>query len=174
MRRLLAVPALAFAGLFLAACASPPLPPESVPIVALMAERLQLSRDIAWAKWADGLPVRNPAREQALLSRLVRQGAAADIDEILVLRFFRAQIEASCLEQEAWMRKWRAGEPLPPGEPPTLDELRTRIDRLSSLLLAEYASAWNSPANAARARLKSSVLDPRSAATAASGFPPAQ
>jgi len=174
MRRLPTVSALVLTGIFLAGCSSPPLPPESAPIVALMGERLEMARDVAWAKWADGLPVRDPAREHELLTRLVRQGAAADIDEVLVLRFFRAQMAASSLEQEAWMRKWRAGEPPPSGEPPALGDLRVRLDRMSSLLLAEYASAWNTPAAAARPQLKSSVLDPRSAAVAAAGFPSAQ
>lgn len=153
-----------------AGCATPPLPEDSVPVVALMAERLSLAHDVAWAKWADGRPVRDPAREQLVLERLVRQGGAADIDEVLITRFVRAQIEASCLEQEAWMKRWAAGEPLPAGDPPTLDELRSRLDRLSALLVAEYAAAWNTPPAAARKSLSSGVVDPRSAATAATGF----
>jgi chorismate mutase len=157
--------------LLLVGCASiPQLPEESEPVVAMMAERLELAHDVAWAKWANGLPVRDPAREAAVLGKLVRQGETAGIEEVLVSRFVRAQIEASCLEQEAWMAKWRRGDPLPPGEPPTLESLRTQIDHMSSLLLAEWAAAPTTPRPAARQRLLKSVADPRSAAVAASGF----
>lgn len=156
--------------LLLSSCATPPLPEESEPVVALMAGRLELARDVAWAKWADGLPVRDPAREAAVIEKLTRQGEVAGIDEPLVSRFIRAQIEASCLEQEAWMGKWRKGTPLPAGEPLALDILRKRIDRMSSLLLAEWAAAPNTPRSAARQRFLKSVTDPRSATVAASGF----
>ena len=156
--------------LLLVSCATHPLPEASEPVVALMADRLELSRDIAWAKWSNGLPVRDHAREAEVLEGLARQGEAAGIDDPLVLHFFRAQIEASCLEQEAWMQKWRKGTPLPAGEPPALDTLRKQIDRMSPLLLAEWAAAINTPRAAAKQRLLKSVTNPRSATVAASGF----
>jgi len=156
--------------LLLTSCATPPLPEECEPVVAMMAGRLELARDIAWAKWEEGLPVRDPVREAALIEKLTRQGEAAGIEELLVLRFVRAQIEASCLEQEAWMKKWRKGTPLPAGEPPALDSLRKRLDQMSPLLLAEWAAAPTTPRAAARQRLLKSVIDPRSATVAASGF----
>jgi len=161
-----------FLFLALSGCATPPLPPGSEPVVGLMAERLELARDVAWAKWADGLPVRDPARERLVLAKLCRQGTMADIDEVLILRFARAQIEASCLEQEAWMKRWREGTPLPAGDPPALGDLRLRLERLSAMLLAEYAAAWNTPPTAAAAKLRPVVINPRSATVAASGFVP--
>jgi len=156
--------------LFLTSCATPPLPEESEPVVAMMAGRLELARDIAWAKWAEGLPVRDPSREVAVIMKLTRQGEAAGIEEPVVSKFVRAQIEASCLEQEAWMRKWRKGTPLPAGEPPSLENLRRQIDQMSPLLLAEWAAAPSTPRTAARQRLLKSVLNPRAATMAASGF----
>ena len=135
-----------------------------------MAERLRLAQEVAWVKWQNGLPVRDPERESAVLEKLIRQGESAGIDEILVARFVRAQIEASCLEQEAWISKWRKGEPLPAGEPPSLESLRIRLDRISTLLLAEWAAAPTTPPAAARQNLLKSVTNPRSAAVAASGF----
>jgi len=157
--------------LLLTSCATPALlPEESEPVVAMMAGRLELARDIAWAKWTEGLPVRDPAREAAVIEKLTRQGEAAGIEELLVSHFVRAQIEASCLEQEAWMAKWRKGTPLPAGEPPTLDSLRKRLDQMAPLLLAEWAAAPSTPRTAARQRLLKSVIDPRAATVAASGF----
>ena len=162
---------VAVLALTLAACATvPPLPEDSEPVVTLMAERLELAREVAWAKQANGLPVRDPAREETVMARLTAQAEAAGIDSPLVAHFVRAQIEASCLEQETWMRKWRTGTPLPAGEPPTFDSLRSKIDRISALLLAEWAAAPETPPASARQRLLSSVANPRSAAVAASGF----
>jgi chorismate mutase-like protein len=156
--------------LLLSSCATPPLPEESRPVVALMAERLELARDVAWAKWKDDLPVRDPVREAAVLEKLTRQGEVAGIEEPLVSRFVRAQIEASCLEQETWMKKWRKGAPLPAGEPPALETLRQHLDLISPLLIAEWAAAINTPRAAARQQLLKSVTNPRSATMAASGF----
>ena len=161
---------VALLALLLASCAVPPLPEESEPVVSMMAARLELARDIAWAKRADGQPVRDPAREAEVIEKLTRQGEAAGIEEPLVSHFVRAQIEASCLEQEAWMKKWRKGTPLPAGEPPTLDSLRKRLDQMSPFLLAEWAAAPFTPRAAARQRLLKSVIDPRAATVAASGF----
>ena len=155
---------------FLTSCATPPLPEESEPVVAMMARRLELARDIAWAKRVEGLPVRDPTREAAVVEKLTRQGEAAGIEEPVVSKFVRAQIEASCLEQEAWMKKWRKGTPLPAGEPPTLDSLRRQIDQMSPFLLAEWAAAPATPRAAAKLRLLKSVIDPRAATVAASGF----
>lgn len=162
--------ALVLGALLLAACATTPLPEESEPVVGLMAERLRLAQEVAWVKWQNGLPVRDPARESAVLEKLTRQGERAGIDEVLVVRFVKAQIEASCLEQEAWMTKWRKGEPLPEGDPPSLESLRIRLDRISTFLLAEWAAAPTTPRAAAKQTLLKSVSNPRSAAVAASGF----
>ncbi|MFZ4774731.1 MAG: gamma subclass chorismate mutase AroQ [Terrimicrobiaceae bacterium] len=158
--------------LILTSCSTPPLPEESEPVVDLMAERLVLARDVAWAKWASGLPVRDPAREAIVVERLMRQGEIAGLEELSVLRFVKAQIEASCLEQESWMAKWGKDTPLPAGDPPALESLRQRLDRSSALLLAEWAGTPSTSPAAVRARLLPSVINPRSAAVAASGFPP--
>lgn len=168
--RIILLAALQALVLMLSGCATPALPPGSEAVVGLMAERLALAQDVAWAKSADGLPVRDPDREKMVLAKLARQGAMADIDEVLVIHFAKAQIEASCLEQEAWMKRWREGIPQPPGDPPALADLRFRLDRLSAMLLAEYVGAWDTPPAAAAAKLRSVVIDPRSASVAASGF----
>ena len=68
------------------------------------------------------------------------------------------------------MKKWRKGTPLPAGEPPALDSLRKRLDQMSPLLLAEWAASPSTPRAAARQRLLKSVIDPRAATVAASGF----
>lgn len=160
-----------FCAVLLPACATPhPLPAESEPVVNLMAERLRLAQEVAWVKWRNNLPIHDPQREAGILEKLARQGERAGIDEALLVRFLRAQMEASRMEQEAWMSKWRRGAPLPAGEPPSLESLRVRLDRLSALLLAEWAATPTTPRVAAAQHLSKSVLNPRSATVAASGF----
>lgn len=157
---------------FLTSCATPPLPEDATHVVTLMSERLALAHDIAWVKWADGLPVRDPTRESAVLERTARQAEAADIEPALAVRLMRAQIEASNLQQEFWMASWRSGRGLPPGEPPTLASLRVRIDSLSARLVAEWAATplLIIPKASVRARLVADGATPSAAAAAAAGL----
>jgi chorismate mutase-like protein len=141
----------------------PPLPEDAEPVVEWMARRLALAHDVAWAKWATGLPVRDPERERAVVERAVLQAEAAGLDPVAVSRFIAAQIEASCIQQEFWMSKWRSGSGLPPGDPPTVDSLRTRIDLATSRLVAEWAAAG--PLTIARGSVVSKLV--------AEGFSPA-
>lgn len=138
------VAALGVAAFFsLPGCATtpPPLPEDAEPVVEWMARRLALAHDVAWAKWASGLPVRDPERERAVIARAVSQAEAAGLDPVAVGRFIGAQIEASCLQQEFWISQWRTGIGLPAGDPPTVESLRTRIDLATSRLVAEWAAA---------------------------------
>jgi len=168
-RRLLA-PAAAL--VFLTSCATKPLPEDATHVVALMSQRLALAHDIAWAKWADGLPVRDPSREAAVLERAGRLAEAADIEPGLAVRLMRAQIEASNLQQEFWMTSWRTGSGLPPGEPPTLASLRIRIDSISSRLVAEWAATplLIIPKASVCARLVADGATPAAASAAAAGL----
>ncbi len=163
---------LFLAALLLASCASvPPLPEASEPVVALMAQRLELAHDVAWAKWADGLPVRDREQEALVLEKLSAQAESAEIEPLLIVRFMRAQFEASCLEQETWIQQWQTGKsPAPEGPPPNLEALRAKLTHLSRYLIAEWAAAPMTPGASARQRLLKSVINPRSATLAASGF----
>lgn len=139
----------------LAGCAVQPLPPDAIPLADAVSARLAIAKDVAWAKWADGLPVRDREREDVVVSRFVSQAEAAGLNEDAAAQLIRAQIEASCIEQERWMKSWRQGEGLPAGEPPALGTLRQRLDRISFKLLAEWAAVEGSPLPAAalKARL---------------------
>ncbi len=152
-------------------CSTGRLPEAGEPVVGLMAERLEIAKDVAWAKWANGLPVRDAARERALLEKMALQAEMTGLNGAAVTRLMRAQIDASCLQQEYWMNTWRQGQGLPPGEPPTLDKLRIRLDSVSSLLVAEWAALAGKPlpAGAVKQRLVSAGVTPKAAAVAASG-----
>lgn len=169
-------PLTGLAGLALAflvsACATTPLPEDAGPVVDLMSQRLTISKEVAWTKWANNLPVRDPERERQLVELMSNQAEIAGLDGPATARFVRAQIEASCLQQEFWLNTWRNGQGLPAGDPPTLDELRSRLNTLTARLIAEWAATAENPIPpaAARARLIRDGASPAAATAAASGL----
>jgi len=164
----------AIASLILCSCASnpPPLPENAEPVVDLMAQRLHLARDVAWTKRANNIPIRDTAREASVIERTARQAEANDLDSAKATRFIRAQIEASCLQQEYWLQIWKDGADLPPGEPPTLAEIRSRLDSSSARLFAEWAATdgLTIPLQAVKSRLVAAGVSPAAAQAAAAGL----
>src|SRR5262249_34824828 len=57
-------------------------------LLKLMARRLALMPQVAQAKWNAGLPIDDAKREEALLSRLVGEGAKIGLDADFTRRFF--------------------------------------------------------------------------------------
>lgn len=164
---------LAFAALALAmsSCATKPVPEDGEPLVSAMSQRLAMAAPVAWTKQANGWAVRDPAREQSVIDRAVNRAEMSGLDGPAVAAFLRAQIDASCLEQERWIRRWSAGEPTPPGEPPTIDELRRRIDSITARMIAEWAGVLsNLPRSAVRARLVADGFSPAAASAASRTF----
>lgn len=164
----------ALAALVVCSCVStpPPLPEKAKPVVGLMAQRLGLARDVAWTKWKNNLPVRDPAREAAVLDRTLRQAEAANLDSTAALRFMRAQIEASCLQQEYWMQVWKNGQGPPPGAPPSLGEIRSHLDSSSARLFAGWAATegLTIPFQSVEVRLMEAGVSPAAANAAAAGL----
>lgn len=140
--------------------------------MALMAQRLDLARDVAWTKWARKLPVRDPAREAIVLERTLRLAEATDLNSAAALRFMRAQIEASCLQQEYWMQVWKNGPGPPPGAPPSLDKIRRRLDSSFARLFAEWATTegLTIPFQSVKVRLIDAGVSPAAANAAAAGL----
>ena len=157
--------------LVMPSCAHQSLPPDSFLMVQLISERLALAQDVAQAKRAAGLPIRDRSREEAVVLRVVEQAYEAGLHPGIAERLIRAQIEASCLEQERWMKQWNNGGNPPQTATPDLEVLRQKLNRLSSQILAEWAALEESslPAEALKARLIQDGYSP-SAATAAAAF----
>ena len=129
-------------GLF--ACAGPKAAPAPTPITnrltVLMVERLAIAREVAWLKFQNDLPVKDPKRESELLARLVAQGNALGLSPAVTEAFFEAQIRASCTVQEELIRGWKRGDTLPAFAPKDLvRDIRPRLDTISQQMLEELA-----------------------------------
>lgn len=70
-------------------------------ILELLAKRQQLTNQVARTKIAIGMPVRDQAREEYLLVRLVKQAREFNLDPHFVTQLFHVIIEDSVLNQQA-------------------------------------------------------------------------
>jgi chorismate mutase len=126
-------------------------------LAAAMDRRLQVAGDVAWSKQISGSPVRDAAREAAILGRVTTLAEERGIDPAAAREFIEAQLAASRQWQEVRLERWRGGEALPPGTAPDLmKELRPRMDLVTRELLDAWA-AWTQVSgrtrfNAAEAR----------------------
>ncbi len=74
-------------------------------LVALLARRRNLSIEVAKSKIGTTKPVRDQAREQLLLQRLIKQGKQHQLDAQYVTQIFHSIIEDSVLYQQAYLQK---------------------------------------------------------------------
>ena len=74
-------------------------------IIKLLAERRQLSLEVAKSKIQTTKPVRDQEREQQLLLRLIETGKAQQLDAQYVTQIFHTIIEDSVLFQQAYLQK---------------------------------------------------------------------
>lgn len=122
--------------------AEEPLVSAPSELVELLAKRLELGREVAWAKYQKGLPVLAPAREEQLLMRMAARARELNLDTELVRRCFDAQMAASRLLQEECIAHWKTTGSLP--ESPPLDlvqDIRPMLDILGESILQNLDSA---------------------------------
>jgi chorismate mutase len=111
-------------------------------LAAAMDRRLQVAGDVAWTKQISGSPVRDAAREAAVLGRVTALAEERGMDPAAAREFIEGQLAASRQWQEARLERWRGGEALPPGAAPDLaGELRPRMDLATRELMDAWA-AW--------------------------------
>ena len=119
-------------------------------LIDLIARRLDLARDVAWAKFHTGAPVYDPGRERAVLQALVAKATEAGISPSLAAIFFTAQIAASRQVQIELIDGWKGGATKPATRPLDLQrDIRPRIDSLSEQLLAALAVRPSRPVDLA-------------------------
>ncbi|MEJ2764101.1 prephenate dehydratase [Photobacterium sp. MCCC 1A19761] len=83
-------------------------------IIKLLAERRQLSLAVAKSKIQTAKPVRDQAREQELLLKLIEWGKQEQLDAQYVTQIFHTIIEDSVLFQQAYLQKLTNPESLQP------------------------------------------------------------
>ncbi len=114
--------------------APPTLPPSE--LADLVAERLIIGREVAWAKYQQGLPILDAEREKAVLDRMEQRARELDLDPALVRRFFSAQITASRQLQEECIEGWENAPLLPEQAPLDLQrQIRPLLDDLGESIL---------------------------------------
>jgi len=96
--------------------------------------------DVAAYKFANGLPIEDPAREATVLADAAASARRYGLTPDSVERLFLAQIEAAKEIQAYWIGRWASGAPAP--SPPDLaNDLRPRLTALGEALLAQAARA---------------------------------
>jgi chorismate mutase len=107
-------------------------------LVQTSAQRLQLARQVALAKWDSGANVEDSARENQVIESAARYGETKGLDPAQVRDFFKAQIEANKVIQYSLLSGWLAAGNAPAHPPVDLaKEIRPQLDQIQSQLLDE-------------------------------------
>lgn len=131
--------------LLLAGCAAQPATVDSDKIdhlLMLVHQRLGYMDDVARNKWNSGAAIEDLPRERAIIESIGKQAAGYGLDAAVAEDFFRAQIEASKIIQNARFREWRAS-----GQPKfakVLDlgkDIRPALDALTPAMMSALAAA---------------------------------
>jgi chorismate mutase len=109
-------------------------------LVASTAQRLELAKTVALAKWDSGGKVEDPAREKQVIENAEKDAQAKGLDPAAVGDFFRAQIEANKLIQYSLLSGWLAEGKAPPHGPVDLaKQIRPQLDAIQIRLIDELA-----------------------------------
>ena len=156
---------LLLAALFTGCAAQPPAADvEKIDrVLHLIQERLGYMDDVARNKWNSGAPIEDLPREREIIAVIGQRAAGYGLDAKIAQDFFRAQIEASKVIQNARFREWRAQSQPPFRHLPDLrDEIRPALDALTPAMMSALAAALP----ALRAPGVPAVIDARAAAIA--------
>ena len=105
-------------------------------LLTLIEQRLALADEVARSKWNSGAAVEDLARENEIVETIGRDAGKYGLDPAFARSFFRAQIEASKLAQNAHLAQWRAARQPPFADAPDLQrDIRPQLDRLTPLML---------------------------------------
>ncbi len=111
-------------------------------LLNLIEQRLALAEDVARSKWNSGAPVEDLARENEIVEAIGRDAGKYGITTAFAKDFFRAQIEASKIVQNARLAEWRAAkQPKFANAPDLQRDIRPQLDRLTPAMLEALAPA---------------------------------
>ena len=110
---------------------------------ALIDARLLLAPDVAEFKWNHHIAIEDLPREAQVIAALGHQASDLGVPQAWAERFFRAQIEASKMAQNAMFQAWgAAGRGAFPDAPDLATATRPRLDQLTGELLHALAENW--------------------------------
>ena len=125
------------------ACASTdtPVPAALAPLLATIAERLNVADQVALTKWDSGKPIQDSPREVQVIAAAARLASTYKLNAEEVSQFLAAQIEANKLVQYALLAKWTAAGNAPTtARPDLVGQIRPQLDQLQTRLLQNYAA----------------------------------
>jgi chorismate mutase len=119
-----------------------PTPQQSIGLLGLIGERLEVAPDVARVKWNTNAPIEDVSRERAIIEGVARRGAEYGLDSAIAGSFFLGQIEASKTVQTALHAEWRASRQPPFANVRDLDQdIRPMLDRLTPMMLRALVDA---------------------------------
>jgi chorismate mutase len=111
------------------------------PLVETSARRLNLAREVAFAKWENGTAVEDPPREEHVIASAVSDGKTEGLDPAVVSKFFRAQIEANKVVQSSLLSTWHRAGKAPDHQTKDLTTtIRPQLDEIQKQLIEELVS----------------------------------
>ncbi len=103
--------------------------------------RLELSRQVAWYKYQNSLPVFDPQREEVLMEKLVAHGEMKGLSAGEVRVFFQKQFAMSRNVQKRLIARWNRGGELPVWPPLSLErDIRPKMMAVSMEMIDALAS----------------------------------
>ncbi|WP_328606176.1 chorismate mutase [Amycolatopsis sp. NBC_00345] len=110
------------------------------PLTELVVQRLQVSDQVAAAKFGTGKPIDDPVRERQELAEVRERAATLGIDPDRTVSFFQDQIAASKVVQRGLFDRWTAHPDEAPTTRPDLNEIRAELDQLTTSLLGQLVA----------------------------------
>jgi chorismate mutase len=123
-----------------AAAADAPAETGLRPLAELIVQRLQISDQVAAAKFGTGQPIDDPVREQQELTAVARRAGELGLDVPSTVRFFSDQIAASKVVQKGLFRHWTQDPASAPTSRPDLGVIRAQLDQLTTELLGQLVA----------------------------------
>lgn len=134
-------------------------------LIDASAQRLSLAKDVALAKWDNGAPVEDLARERHVIDTARAAGRKAGLPAEFVGRFFSAQIEANKVIQYALLMDWQGQRKAPPHSAINLAQnVRPQIDRIQAVLISALVNRTHFRSRASCRAQVAEVIKDRKAA----------
>jgi len=113
-------------------------------------------------RWNSGTPIEDLPREREIIEAIGRETPVHGLDPEIARDFFRAQIEASKIIQNARFAEWRARNQPPFADIPDLrNQIRPALDALTPAMLrtlAEAMSALQTPRARAEVEVRATII----------------